>query len=223
MSYFTPAFTAFFRGLGRRNTRPWFHAHRTEFETAVKQPFADFVAEMIERIATLDPGMRCEPREAIFRIARDTRFSRDKTPYKVHASAVIGPDGRKTEKPAFYFELSARGLGVAGGVYQPDRASLHRIREAIRDGGDRLERLLRDRTFRRLCGTLQGERNVRLPPEFAPAAGRHPLLYHKQFYWWAEIARPATVRRSDLAEFLMRYYRAGRPVNAWLGEALTRT
>jgi uncharacterized protein (TIGR02453 family) len=222
MTSFTPEFGAFFRGLARHNTRPWFHAHRAECERAVKAPFGDFVAEMIERIAALDPGMRCEPGEAMFRIARDTRFSPDKTPYKLHVSAVIAPDGRKTRKPAFYFELGVRGLGMAGGVYQPDRGQLYAIREAIRDDGESLDRLLRDRTFRRLLGPLQGERNVRLPPEFAAAAKRLPLLYHKQFYTWVEYADAAVIERRDLAEFVMRHYRAGRAVNAWLNRALAR-
>lgn len=223
MSHFRPEFLRFFRGLRRRNTREWFHAHKAEYESFVKGPFALFVGEMIERIAAIDPAMRCEPREAMFRIARDTRFSKDKTPYKTHVSAVLAPDGRNTRRAAFYLQLGATGVGVAGGVYQPDRDQLFTIREAIRDDGATLERLLRDRTFRRVWGTLQGDRNVRLPPVFADAAERFPLLYHKQFYTWVEYDDPETVLRQDLAPFLVRHYRAGRSVFAWLDRALTRT
>jgi len=222
MSYFGPEFTRFFRSLARHNTREWYHAHRDDFIRRLKEPFEDFVGEMIERIAALDPAMRCEPRDAIFRLARDTRFSNDKTPYKTHLGAVIAPDGRKTRGAAFYFQLGADGLGVASGVYQPDRDQLYAIREAIRDDGDSLDRLLRDRAFRRWWGALQGERNVRLPPEFTAAAERFPLLYHKQFYGWVEHADPAVVERPDLAAFLMRHYRAARAVNVWLNRALTR-
>jgi len=220
MSYFAPEFLRFFRGLTRHNTRAWFEEHRLAYERFVKEPFAEFVGEMIERIGAIDPTMRCEPREAIFRLARDTRFSRDKTPYKTHAGAVLGPDGRKTRRAAFYFELSGTGVGIAAGVYQPDKDQLSAIREAIRDRGASLERLLRDRTFRRVWGTLQGDRNVRLPPAFAAAATRHPLLYHKQFYAWVEYDDAAAVLRRDLAPFLVRHYRACRAVNAWLATAL---
>lgn len=222
MSYFGPEFTRFFRSLARHNTRAWYHAHRDEFVRHLKDPFEEFVGEMIERIAALDPTMRCEPREAIFRLARDTRFSRDKTPYKTHLGAVIAPDGRKTRRAAFYFQLGTDGLGIAGGVYQPDRSQLYAIRTAIRDDGAGLDRLLRDRTFRRILGSLQGERNVRLPPEFAPAAERFPVLYYKQFYTWVEHPDPAVIQRRDLAEFLMRHYRASRPLHAWLNRALDR-
>jgi uncharacterized protein (TIGR02453 family) len=218
---FGPPFPSFFRGLARRNTRPWFHAHRAEYERDVKEPFADFVGEMIERVAALDPTMRCEPREAMFRIARDTRFSTDKTPYKTHVSAVIGPDGRKTRVPAFYFQLGAGGLGIAAGLYRPDRDQVYAVREAIRDDGATLARLLRNRSFRGLWGELQGERNIRLPGEFTAAAEPFPVMYHKQFYCWAEYAGAAPILRRDLADFLMRHYRATRPVLAWLRKAVT--
>jgi uncharacterized protein (TIGR02453 family) len=220
MNHFDAEFLRFFRGLTRHNTRPWFHDHKSEYERFVKEPFAEFVGEMIERIAAIDPFMRCEPREAIFRLARDTRFSKDKTPYKTHAGAVIGPDGRKTRRSAFYFQLGADGVGIAGGVYRPEPDQIFAIREAIRDRGAELERLVRDRTFRRVWGELQGERNVRLPPAFADAAGKHPLLFNKQFYTWVQFDDPDAVLRRDLAPFLVRHYRAGRAVSAWLSTAL---
>jgi uncharacterized protein (TIGR02453 family) len=222
MSYFGPEFVRFFRALARHNTRAWYQAHKDEFLLHCKGPFEDFVGELIERVAALDPSMRCEPKEAIFRLPRDTRFSNDKTPYKTHMGAVIAPDGRKTRTAAFYVQLGTDGLGIATGVYQPDRTQLYAIREAIRDDGASLDRLLRDRAFRRLLGTLQGDRNVRLPPEFAAAAERFPLLYLRQFYTWVEYDDPAVVERRDLAEFAVKHYRAGRAVNAWLGRALAR-
>ena len=219
MSQFQPEFLRFFRGLTRHNTRPWFHEHKATYERFVKEPFADFVGEMIERIAAIDPAIRCEPREAIFRLARDTRFSNDKTPYKTHVGAVLGPDGRKSRRPAFYFQLGADGVGIASGAYQPDKAQLYAIREAVRDDGATLDRLLRDRTFRRLWGSLQGEKNVRLPAEFQDGAAEFPLLYHKQFYTWVELQDPEAVLRRDLAPRLVRYYRASRGVCAWLAKA----
>ena len=218
--HFGPEFDAFFQGLARRNTRPWFHAHKADYQRHVKEPFTEFVGEMIERLAAVDPHMRCEPREAIFRIARDTRFSADKTPYKTLVSAVIAPDGRKTRAPAFYFQLGIDGLGVAAGLYQPDRDQLYHVREAIRDDGASITRVLRDRTFRRVWGQLQGERNVRLPAEFSEAARRFPLLYHKQFYCWVEYAGTKPVLRRDLADFLMRHYRSARPILLWLRKAV---
>jgi len=221
MSHFSPEFVRFFKGLARHNEREWFHAHKTQYEEQVKAPFAAFVAELINEIAVLDPPMRCDPRDAIFRLARDIRFSKDKTPYKTFTSAVIGPRGRKSRGAGLYVQLGANGLGLAGGAYDPDPAELVRIRRAITKRGAALERLLADRAFKRHFGSLQGERNVRLPPEFAAGAERFPLLFNKQFYYWREYSDPKVALRRDLMSFVMRHYRAGRGVNAWLTKAIS--
>jgi uncharacterized protein (TIGR02453 family) len=215
----TPDYTRFFRGLARNNRRPWYHAHKAEFDEHVRRPFEELVEEMIHRIGAVEPAVRAlTAREAIFRLARDIRFTKDKTPYKLFCAAVIAPGGRKQSRaPAFYFEIGADRIGIAGGIYQPDKETLLRIRRAIAERGVELERLLAARTFRRVYGELQGERNVRLPPEFAPVAVRHPLVAHRQFYYWVEYGGK---RRGEIADFLMRHYRAGRPVSAWLAGAV---
>lgn len=220
MPHFTRDFVTFFAGLARNNTREWFHAHKSDYEAHVKEPFAAFVAELIDEVAALDRHMRCEPGDAIFRIARDIRFARDKTPYKTFTSAVIGPRGRKSRGAGLYIQLGAEGLAIAGGAYDPDPQELVRIRRAIAKRGPALDRLLANRSFTRLFGGLQGERNVRLPPEFANRAERFPLLYNKQFYYWREYPDPKIALRRDLMRFVMQHYRAARSVNAWLAKAM---
>ena len=215
----TPEYSRFFRGVARNNHRAWYHAHKPAYDAHVRRPFEELVEEMIFRIGAADPSVRgLTPREAIFRLARDIRFTKDKTPYKLFSAAVIAPGGRKQSRaPGFYFEIGADRIGVAGGIYQPDKETLLRIRRAIASRGAELERLLAAPGFRRVFRALQGERNVRLPPEFAPVAARHPLVAHRQFYYWVEHAGPL---RGSVADFLMRHYRAGRPVSAWLAEAV---
>jgi uncharacterized protein (TIGR02453 family) len=219
----TPAYTRFFRALARNNRRAWYHAHKAAYEEHVRRPFEELVEEMIHRIGAVDPAVRgLAAREAMFRLARDIRFTKDKTPYKLVASAVIAPGGRKQSRtPGFYFEVGANRIGIAGGIYQPDKETLLRIRQAIAARGAELERLLAGRRFRRLLGELQGERNVRLSPELAPAMERHPLVAYRQFYYWVAYARDVGSGRGDLAELLMRHYRVGRPVCAWLARAAT--
>jgi uncharacterized protein (TIGR02453 family) len=217
----TPAFTRFFRGLARHNRRGWYHAHKAEYEELVRRPFEELVEEMIHRIGAVDASVRgLTAREATFRLARDVRFTKDKTPYKLAASAVIAPGGRKQSRaPGFYFEIGADRIGIAGGIYQPDKETLLRIRRAIAERGGELEQLLAGRTFRRLLHELQGERNVRLPPEFAPVMARHPLVAQRQFYYWVEYARDVGSGQGSLSELLMRHYRAGRPACEWLARA----
>jgi len=215
----TPEYTRYFRGLTRNNRRAWYHAHKAEYDEHVRRPFEELVEEMIHRIGGVEPAVRgLSAHDTVFRLARDIRFTKDKTPYKLFSAAAIAPGGRKQSRaPGFYFEIGAKRIGIAGGIYQPDKETLLRIRRAIARRGEELERLLAARTFRRVYGELQGERNIRLPPEFAPVAARHPLVAHRQFYFWVEYTGKP---RDVMADFLMRHYRAGWPVSAWLAGAV---
>ena len=86
----------FFRRLHDDNTREWFDAHRAEW-TRVKGRFADFTGQLIEGISSFDPTVRgLRPQDCTYRIARDTRFSNDKSPYKTHIGAYIAPKGKKS-------------------------------------------------------------------------------------------------------------------------------
>lgn len=221
MAYFSTEFIDFFERLARNNARDWFHAHKRDYERYVKELFNAFVAEMIDRISLIDPSIAIEPKDATFRIARDIRFSPDKTPYKTHVAAVISRAGRKDMRyPGLFFRFDAKGIGIGGGSYQPDKETLLKIRRAILRDGATLKRALARKAFRELFGQLQGEKNKRLPKEFAAAADRLPLIANKQFYYFVEYDDPQLLLRDDLAAFLLRHYRAGKKVNEFLESAV---
>jgi uncharacterized protein (TIGR02453 family) len=221
MAYFTQEFIDYFRQLSRNNERDWFHAHKKEYERHVKQPFNAFVAEIIDRISLKDPEVEIEPKDAVFRIARDIRFSKDKTPYKTHMAAVITREGkRNVQYPGLYFYFGAKSLGIGGGVYKLDKDHVQKIRRTIAQDGKSLERATKGKAFVELFGELQGEKNVRLPKEFADAAERFPLIANKQFYYFAEYDDPKILLRNDLPSFVMRHYRAGQKVNDFLKTAV---
>jgi uncharacterized protein (TIGR02453 family) len=219
MSSFSKDYVAFLRSLARNNNREWFHANKKRYETSVKEPFHDFVEEMIHRVGALDPRIRIEPKDAIFRIHRDIRFSKDKTPYKPFLSAVVSAGGRRDQQmPGIYFQFGAKDVSIAGGMYQPDKDALYNVRSAIRDRGQGLDKLVNAKAFKALFGELKGEKNKVLPKEFKAAQGRFPLIAHKQFYYWVEY--PAeTVLRDDLATFVLQHYKTGKKLGDWLFEA----
>jgi uncharacterized protein (TIGR02453 family) len=222
MPFFTEEFIDYLKGLSRNNNREWFHAHKKEYEQHVKKPFNDFVAEIIDRVSVLDPEVEIEPNDAVFRIARDIRFSKDKTPYKTHMAAVITPEGRRNRQyPGLYFHFSPGGVWIGGGMYQPDKEDVLKVRRAMVRDGKTLVRALKGKQFRELFGELRGEENVRLPKEFAAEVERYPYIAKKQFYYFAEYDDPRLVLRKDLAGFVMRHYRAGRKVNDFLRGAIT--
>jgi uncharacterized protein (TIGR02453 family) len=105
MSYFNPAFIKFFKDLSQHNTTEWFNEHRKVYEKEVKKPFAEFVDEMIKRINKYEPEINIKASDAIMRINKDIRFSKDKTPYNTYVAANISAYGKKDKSyPGFYFQ-----------------------------------------------------------------------------------------------------------------------
>jgi uncharacterized protein (TIGR02453 family) len=220
MAWFTNDFNAFFKDLAKNNNKDWFDANRKRYEASVKAPFEAFVAEAIKRIAKRDKAIQLEAKEAIFRINRDIRFSKDKTPYKLETSAIISPAGRKDQSvPGIYFALGPESVKIYGGAYMPEKHQLERIRTAIMRDGKGFRKAISGKAFVSQFGTVQGEANKVLPAEFKAHVAKEPLIASKQFYVGAEL--PAKlVSDPKLMDVLMDHYLAMCPFNAWLAGAM---
>jgi uncharacterized protein (TIGR02453 family) len=216
-----PAFAEYLSDLNRNNTREWFQANRGRYERDVRGPFTELVEELIYRVRELDPEIAMEPRDAIFRIARDLRFSRDKSPYKPWMAAAIAPGGRKTSHaPGFYFAVRWDGVHVGGGMYEVDKNVVPRIRHAIAREGEALVRALQAKDYQELFGgDLLGERNKRLPPPLAAVVKQYPWVANRQFYYYAEYPERSAITRPDLADWLIEHFRAARGVHDFLKQA----
>lgn len=220
MTYFTKEFLAFFKGLEHNNRREWFDAHRTEYESTVKKPFQEFVGTMIGHIQKFEPSIRIDPKDAIFRINRDVRFSKDKRPYNTHVSANISPVGKKSKEiPGFYFQLSVEGIMIAGGIYQTDPGTLAKVRSYLVKHLDQFEALVSEKKFKQAYGTIQGERSKRVPEGFVDAAKRNSMIANKQFFFMKNLP-PSRILKKDLPDVLMEYYEAGMELNQFLRRAL---
>lgn len=212
-------FFTFFTGLKKNNSKEWFDAHRSEYERFVKEPFRELVQALIEKVRTVDPLIQMQAKDAIFRINRDIRFSKDKAPYKTNMGAVISRRGRQAlGYPGFYFELRSDGGAVGGGAYMPDKESLASIRDLIMHEGTELQKLLKAKAFRERFGELKGEKNKVLPAEFKQAALKEPLIANKQFYYWAELSKK-DVANGDIVGLLFEHYKAAKPIDDFLSRA----
>ena len=220
MAWFTSDFNQFFKDLAKNNNKEWFDANRKRYEGNVKEPFEAFVAEAIKRIAKHDKRIAIEPKDAIFRINKDIRFSKDKTPYKLERSAIISPSGRQDHSnPGIYFAFGPENVKFYGGCYQPEKDQLYSIREAIMRDGKGFRKAISGKPFLTLFGEVQGEANKVLPPEFKAHMAKEPLMANKQFYVGAE--KPAKlVTDAKLMEVFMDHWSAMRPFNDWLTNAL---
>lgn len=221
MAYFTPAFIDFFHQLEITNDRDWFKANKSQYEKAVKKPFELFVGDLIDRMQTIDRNILITPKDAIFRIYRDTRFSKDKTPYKTQVSAIISPGGRKDmDYPGMYIELGGKHARVYSGSYQPDKNQLQQIREKIITEGSRFQNLITDKDFVKHYGEVRGEKYKVLPKEIKVEAENQPVLFNKQFYYFSEW-KPDIVTKKDFLDQIMDRYLVARPLTEFLIEALT--
>ena len=171
---FPKEMTTFFRSLKRNNRREWFQPRKHVFEQYVKEPMIELVTALNRDFAKFAPEFVSDPKKAIFRIYRDTRFSSDKTPYKTHIAASFARrGGERLAAGGFYFSVSHDQIEVAGGIYHPQPETMLVVRNHIAEHHQDLRRLLADRKVRRLLGDLQGDALTRAPKGFDPA---HPAI-----------------------------------------------
>lgn len=217
----TTAFHQFFRELEANNHREWFENNKKRFEKDVKIPFTDLVAQLVVSFHQVDAEIQGDPRDMLFRIHKDTRFSKDKTPYKTHMAAVISKHGRKDHTyPGFYLHAEAGNLTFGGGAYFLEKEPLERVRLKITREPDRFQKIIVGPEFVRYYGHVLGEKNKKLAPEFAAFLDRIPEIANKQFYYLSEM--PAeTLLKPDLVPHLTAMARAALPFNHFLKEALT--
>lgn len=220
MAYFTKDFIKFFKEIENNNNREWFHENKSRFEKNVKEPFYDMVSEILTRINIDDPNIVLEPEEAIFRIYRDVRFSKDKSPYKNYISAVISRGGRKAlNMPGFYFELNHKGIGIYGGIYTTDKEGLSSLRHLIANNQSEFSKLLKEKKFSGKFGPILGNKSKRLPKELLAAAEKQPLIYNTEFYYHAKLPQKLILDDS-LTDVMMEYYLAGKKINRFFLRAL---
>jgi uncharacterized protein (TIGR02453 family) len=222
MAFFTEAYLQFFKELAPNNHRDWFQENKKRYETHVKIPFEKFILHMINRMQDLDDELKTlQPKDCIFRINKDVRFSKDKSPYKLQMSAIIAKGGRKEmTNPGVYLELTPEKLGIYSGVYMPEKDQLLKIRNHIVTHKKQFQQLISDPHYvKYFPNGIQGEKNKILPAELKAAAIDIPLLYNKQFYWHVKLA-PETILTDNLDELVMEHYLASKKLASFLKEAL---
>jgi len=222
MTYFDERFLGFFEGLAIDNSKTYFDERRKLYKEAVRAPFLDLVRDLIVGIREYEPDLAMEPKDAVFRINRDIRFSRDKSPYKTHVGAHISARGRMDMGwPAFYVQLSHEKVMVAGGSYQPSGQEVQRIRQRIASDPQGLSRLLDVPAFKEVYGGIEGEALKRVPREFQETFEVQPLVANKEWYFMADL-EPERALREDLFDVLIDHYVAGHEVSEYIRDALRR-
>lgn len=225
---FTDDTLRFLRALARNNRRPWFEAHRAEYETFVRAPLRDLVEEMDVRLALVAPEIVGDPKRSIFRIHRDVRFSEDKSPYKTHgacwffhrdASHRVGQESHGGGA-GFYFQVAPGNSFLGGGIWMPPREALARIRDAIAEDPRGFARVVSAPAVARRFGGMDEEaRLTRVPRGYAPDHPAAEWLKFKSFTLGRDLGdRDVTGPR--LPQLLQDDFAAILPLVRWLNGAL---
>ena len=220
MAYFDTDYLEFFKELAGNNHKEWFDIHRKRYEQSVKIPMQVFVKDLILALKRIDKEIQIEPKDAIFRINRDIRFSKDKSPYKLQSSAIISKYGKKDKNyPGLYIELGPEHFGIYGGLYMPDAKEIQGIRTYIADHQKEFAALIIEADFLDKYEEIKGEKNQRIPKEFAKMAEEIPLLMNKQWYYFAHLD-PETILREDLIDIVVDYYSSASGMRSFLTKAI---
>ncbi|RJF99657.1 DUF2461 domain-containing protein [Noviherbaspirillum saxi] len=210
--------------LAENNNRAWFVMNKPRYDI-LRAEFLELVTGLIPQIVKFDPAVAgCNPKKALFRINRDMRFSKDKSPYKTTFSAAITASGLKKPSqgggPAYYFHIDAQGtLLVAGGEYMPPAERLRMIRQHVVDDAAGFTKVLRNKRLKESYDDLQDEGKLVRPPKGFDADAPHiEYVKHKSFIVWKETSLKKKIP-ADLGKELAAGFKDAYPLVAWLREA----
>jgi uncharacterized protein (TIGR02453 family) len=212
---------SFFRKLKAHNDRDWFAVRKPVFIRDLHEPMLALISRLRDQLQPDLPDYVFEPKRAVYRIYRDTRFSKDKTPYKLHYGAQFQhAKVTKNLGAGLYFHVSATEVAIGGGLYMPGPDELLAVRLAMVRHEKQFRALLIDKSAIRLLGPVAGDVAARVPKLLEGAPERtHDLVRRKQVYHYLELdAKLATT--PGLEREIVRRFRAAMPLVSWINDVL---
>ncbi len=208
--------------LKSNNDREWFKANKSLYDDA-KGAFEQLIAVMIPVVREIDPDVDVlDPRECMFRIFRDTRFSSNKEPYKTNFGAVIAKGGRKSPNAGYYIHMESGSSMIGGGIYMPDSRYLKAIRNTIFENVDEYRSIIDSDEFRKYFSGMFGEKLKNAPkgfpkdfPDIDLLKNKHYAVTHKvdDGFWLSDTLV------EDVAEMFSALYGLNRFLNTAIGNA----
>ncbi|MBI3479304.1 MAG: DUF2461 domain-containing protein [Nitrosomonadales bacterium] len=222
MSYFTQQTFTFLADLAQNNERTWFEAHQQDYENFVRTPALDFISDMSDEMHAISRHYLAQPKKiggSLMRIYRDTRFSKDKTPYKTNIGIQFRHETAKdVHAPGYYLHIATDGCFVGAGVWHPDANVLFKIRCAIAEKSAAWL-AARDAEKFRTSFMLAGDALINAPRGFAKD---HPLLddlKRKDFIGIAPLT-PAAIKAKNLPMQVAEHFQNATPLMRFLCQAV---
>ncbi|MDR2362363.1 MAG: DUF2461 domain-containing protein [Prevotellaceae bacterium] len=211
----------FLQDLAQHNDRDWFHAHRSDYEAA-RQNVLETGQRLLEEINKFDAIGFYDLRKSMFRIARDTRFAADKSPYKTNFGLLFNGEGTtRSNLSGYYMNIEPGYCFLSCGLYMPMPDVLKAVRMAIDDEFERFKKILDNKEFKRAFGDLcrDSDALTRIPKGFDTDSPAADYLKRKHFYVMAALP-DKNLSADSFVEEAAGYYRLMKPLNDFLNDAI---
>ncbi len=213
----------FLKKLSKNNSKEWFEAHRDEYNSQFLEPALQFVVEMGEKLSAIVPNINAIPKidKSIFRLHRDVRFSKDKSPYKTNLGLYFWEGKKKMDSPGFYFHVDPHGYFIASGIYMPQKEQLKIYRDAVSDNilgkelSDAVKKVTKKGDY-----LLGGKKYKKVPKGYDPEYKYADFLLHEGFYMYTEGNDISKLPKKDLIGYVFQSFKDLLPVHKWLVKTL---
>ena len=216
-------FFVFFKELAANNERAWFEESKQRYKDVVLAPLSDFIAAMAPRVAKITKHIVCDPRPnggSMFRIYRDVRFAKDKSPYKTNAGVHFRHAlGRDAHVPGFYMHFAPDEVFFGGGIWMPEPPALNKVRRAIADEPKSWKKDVDDKAFKTTFNGVEGEALSRPPKGFD---AEHPYIgdIKRKSFFAMHQSSPKVAGSPALLDEVEATFRAAKPLMQFVCKAL---
>jgi uncharacterized protein (TIGR02453 family) len=209
----------FLGDLSENNSREWMEKQKPDYLEAKKE-FEDIISQLIIDISVFEPEISTLTyKDCIFRIHRDIRFSKDKTPYKTNFGAAINKGGKKSPNATYYIHLQPQSCFIAGGLYMPPGEILQKIRQEIDYNSNEFGNILNASEFKKYFGHMEGDKLKRAPKGYDPDDPNIEWLKHKSFLVVHNVS-DSQVTSKDFYDYTLKVFGKMKPFNDFLNRAI---
>ena len=211
----------FLANLEKNNHRDWMDENKNQYLEA-RKVFDKVITQLINEIASFDPAIRgLSPKDCIFRLNRDIRFSKNKSPYKTNFGAFMTEGGRKGSNAGYYLHLQPGDRSfLAGGMYMPDSDALKKVRQEIDYNASELKKIVTESAFKNYFGQVTGDRLKTAPKGYSPDHPNIEFLKLKSYIVMHQV-HDSEVIQPDFINNTADIFKALHPLNEFLNVAVS--
>jgi len=213
---------AFLKQLKKNNSREWFAKHKQDYEDFVKLPMQSIVAELSPMMKSFASDFVVDPKRSLFRIYRDTRFSKNKTPYKTHVAAIFQPTKNWKASAGLYLHIEPGEIYLGGGMYMPSSENLKNIRNAIVNYPKKYLTIVQSKDFKKYFKNIEGEKLRRVPQGFSSDHEMAEWLKMRQFFISYTLPETECLKK-NFPDTVCKIFKPMMPLVRFLNEAVDKS